>query len=55
MHQVSIYSTIGRLVKLGMGCVILLWYSLSHPFNYFDKMLKKIFLQFPTALNKIVS
>ena len=48
-YEVSIYSTISRLVKLGLGCVSLLWYSLNLPFEYLF-----LLLQFTSALDKVV-
>ena len=37
------------LLVLGMGCVILLWYPLSLPCNYFVELNKVDFLAFPSV------
>ena len=41
-YVVSIRRGFLFLLVLGMGCVILLWYSLGLPYNYYDVFLNQI-------------
>ena len=46
-YVVSVLSGFLFLWVLGMGYVILLWHSLSLPYNYFESFLLPLFLNVP--------
>ena len=44
-YMVSVWRGFLFLLVLGMGYVILLWHSLSLPYNYFEKFIKEHVIQ----------